>query len=157
MTTITPYLWFDDNAEEAIELYTSLFPDSRVSQTSHYGEGMPLAAGTLMSATIDIAGQRVMVLNAGPKFKPTEAFSFFVTCADQAEVDKYWDALIAGGGSPSQCGWLKDRFGYSWQIIPDIFMTYASDPDVAKVGRVMGAMLQMTKFDVAALTAAYEG
>jgi two-component system sensor histidine kinase QseC len=151
MTTITPFLWFDDNAEDAIELYTGLFRDSRVLSKTQYPDG------PLMSATIEIAGQRVMVLNAGPKFKPTEAFSFFVTCADQAEVDTYWDALIAGGGSPSQCGWLKDRFGYSWQIIPDIFMTYASDPDGAKVGRVMGAMLQMTKFDVAALTAAYEG
>lgn len=157
MTTITPFLWFDDKAEEAIELYTGLFPDSRVLQKSHYGDGMPFSAGTLMSATIEIAGQRVTVLNGGPMFTPTEAFSFFVTCADQAEVDTYWDALIADGGSPSRCGWLKDRFGLSWQIIPDIFMAYASDPDGAKVGRVMGAMLQMTKFDVAALTAAYEG
>jgi two-component system sensor histidine kinase QseC len=146
MTTITPFLWFDDNAEEAIELYTGLFADSRVLSKTQY------PGGPLMSATIDIAGQRVMVLNAGPMFKPTEAFSFFVTCADQADVDKYWD-----GGCPSQCGWLKDRFGYSWQIVPELFMTYASDPDGAKVGRVMGAMMQMTKFDVAALTAAYEG
>lgn len=137
MTTITPYLWFDDDAEAAIELYTSLFPDARVLQRSDYGPGMPL--------------------NGGPGRPHTEAFSFFVTCADQNEVDRYWHGLIAGGGRPSQCGWLVDRFGLSWQIIPQAFLDYASDPDPARVGRVMQAMLQMQKMDVAGLTAAYEG
>lgn len=157
MTSITPYLWYDDDAEAALELYTSLFPDSRVISRSSYGPGMPLPAGTLMSATIEIAGQSVMLLNGGPSRPHTEAFSFFVTCADQAEVDRYRDGLIDGGGRASQCGWLVDRFGLSWQIIPQAFMDYASDPDPARVGRVMQAMLRMQKMDVAALTAAYDG
>lgn len=157
MTTITPYLWFDDDAEAAIDLYTSLFPDARVLERSHYGPGMPLPAGTLMTAVIEIAGQRVHLLNGGPSRPHTEAFSFFVTCADQDEVDRYWDGLIAGGGRPSQCGWLVDRFGLSWQIIPQAFLDYASDPDPARVGRVMQAMLGMQKMDVAGLTAAYDG
>jgi two-component system sensor histidine kinase QseC len=157
MTTITPFLWFNDDAEAALDLYTSLFPDSRVLQRSSYGPGMPLPAGTLMTATIELAGQRVMLLNGGPMYQPSVAFSFFVLCADQSEVDRYWDGLIAGGGSPSQCGWLVDRFGLSWQIIPKAFTDYASDPDPVRVGRVMQAMMTMQKMDVAALTAAYEG
>lgn len=157
MTSITPFLWFDDDAEAALDLYTSLFPDSRVIQRSSYGPGMPLPAGTLMSATIELAGQTVMLLNGGPMYTPSVAFSFFVVCADQAEVDRYWEGLTAGGGEPGRCGWLIDRFGLSWQIIPQAFIDYASDRDGAKVGRVMQAMMSMNKMDVAALTAAYEG
>jgi predicted 3-demethylubiquinone-9 3-methyltransferase (glyoxalase superfamily) len=157
MTTITPFLWFDDDAEAALDLYTSLFPDSRVLQRSTYGPGMPQPAGTLMSATIELVGQTVMLLNGGPSQTHSAAFSFFVLCADQAEVDRYWHGLIDGGGEPGRCGWLVDRFGLSWQIIPQAFVDYTSDRDGAKVGRVMQAMLAMQKMDVAAITAAYEG
>ncbi len=157
MTTITPFLLFDGDAEAALDLYTSLFPDSRVLQRSTYGPGMQQPEGTLWSATIELAGQRIMLLNGGPMYRPSVAFSFFVLCADQAEVDRYWDALTAGGGEPGRCGWLIDRFGLSWQIIPQAFIDYTSDRDGAKVGRVMQAMMAMDKMDVAALTAAYEG
>lgn len=157
MTSITPFLWFDDDAEAALDLYSSLFPDSRVRQRSNYGPGMPLPAGTLMSATVELAGQTVMLLNGGPMYRPSVAFSFFVVCADQAEVDRYWDGLTAGGGEPGRCGWLIDRFGLSWQIVPQAFLDYTSDRDPARVGRVFQAMMAMDKMDVAALTAAYEG
>jgi two-component system sensor histidine kinase QseC len=157
MTTITPFLWFDNNAEEAIALYSQIFPDAKIIDEARYPEGTPMPAGTLMTATFEIAGQRVIALNAGPNFTFTEAFSFFVVADGQDEVDRYWNALIADGGEPSQCGWLKDRFGLSWQIVPSIFLEYSKDSDPAKVQRVMGAMMQMTKFDIAALTAAYRG
>jgi two-component system sensor histidine kinase QseC len=156
MTTITPFLWFDDDAEEAAEFYSATFPDSRILETSRYGEGAHVPAGTLMTATIELAGQRLMLLNAGPAFPHTEAFSLFVECDGQEEVDRYWDALLAGGGEPSMCGWLKDRFGLSWQIVPSEFIRLSADPDPAKASAVVGAMLQMTRFDVAALQAAYD-
>jgi two-component system sensor histidine kinase QseC len=157
MTTITPYLWFDNNAEEAISLYTGLFPDARLIGEARYPEGTPMPAGTLMTATIELAGQRIMLLNGGPSRHHTEAFSLFVECDGQEEVDRYWNGLTAHGGAPGQCGWLTDPFGLSWQIIPSVFLQYATDPDPEKVQRVMGAMLQMTKFDVEALRVAYLG
>ncbi|MCU1421020.1 MAG: hypothetical protein JWN36_671 [Microbacteriaceae bacterium] len=148
MTTITPYLWFDDDAAEAIELYTSLFPESRVVERSEGPDG------AFFVATIELAGQRIMLINGGPGHPHTDAASLAVDCADQAEVDRYWDALVADGGRESRCGWLIDRFGLSWQIIPRALVDYLSDPDRAKSQRVMQAMLQMNRIDVAALDAA---
>ncbi|NED94595.1 VOC family protein [Phytoactinopolyspora alkaliphila] len=154
---ITPFLWFEDNAEEAVNFYTALFDDARIVSVTRYGEGGPFPAGVLQSATFQLAGQQFMALNAGPHDPFNDAVSFFITCEDQEEVDRYWDALLAGGGTPTQCGWLKDRFGVSWQVIPVALNRYLSDPDPEKAQRVMGAMLQMVKIDVAELTAAYNG
>ncbi len=149
MTTVTPFLWFDDNAQDAIELYASVFPDVRVVERTDGPDGR------LFTATVEIAGQRIDVLNAGPGHPFTDAISLFVDCADQAEVDRYWDALTADGGAPGPCGWLTDRFGLSWQIVPAALGRYLSDPDPEKAQRVMQAMLQMSKIEVADLDAAY--
>ena len=154
---ITPYLWFDDDAEDAIAFYSAIFPDARVIDEQRYPEGAPGPAGTLMTATFEIAGQRFVALNGGPAFDFTEAVSFFIRCDSAEEVDYYWDALLADGGEPSQCGWLKDKFGLSWQVVPSRLMEYLSDPDPVKAQRVMQAMLQMSKIDVAELDAAYAG
>jgi predicted 3-demethylubiquinone-9 3-methyltransferase (glyoxalase superfamily) len=151
MTSITPFLWFDDNAQDAIELYSSVFPGTRVLDRQNGPDG------TLFTATIEAAGQRIHLLNAGPGHPFTDAISLFVSCADQADVDRYWDALTADGGAPGRCGWLTDRFGLSWQIVPDAMSRLLSDPDPEKAQRVMQAMMQMSKIDVAALEAAYAG
>lgn len=151
MTSITPFLWFDDNAEDAIDLYLSIFPDGRLIERADGPDGK------LFTATIELVGQRITVLNAGPGHPFTDAFSLFVDCADQAEVDRYWDALTADGGAEVACGWLTDRFGLSWQIIPEALGRYMTDPDREKAGRVVAAMMQMQKIDVAALDAAYAG
>lgn len=140
---ITPFLWFEKDAEKAAEFYVSLFPGSRVLQASP------------MVTTFELAGVQFMALNGGPTFKPTPAFSMFVTCEDQREVDALWDALLKGGGAPSQCGWLSDRFGLSWQVVPSAFMKLASDPNPKKSQAVMQAMLKMVKLDVAALERAH--
>ena len=147
MTTITPFLWFDNAAEEAIAFYTSLFPDSKVIEETRGPDG------ALFLSTFEVAGQRVTAMNAGPQFPPTEAFSFFVSVEGQTEVDTYWDALTADG-EESQCGWLKDKWGLSWQIVPEALMRYQADPDREKSGRVVQAMLQMRKIIVADLDAA---
>jgi predicted 3-demethylubiquinone-9 3-methyltransferase (glyoxalase superfamily) len=157
MQKITPFLWFEDNAEEALNFYTSIFDDARIVSINRYGEGGPFPAGHLLSATFELAGQQFMALNGGPHDQFNDAVSFFVDCDDQEDVDRYWDALLADGGTPTQCGWLKDRFGVSWQIVPKALMHYLSDPDPAKAQRVTEAMLKMVKLDVAELTAAYEG
>ncbi|WP_129668330.1 VOC family protein [Phytoactinopolyspora endophytica] len=154
---ITPCLWFEDNAEEALEFYTKAFNDARITSTSRYGEGGPFPAGTLLTATIELAGQEFMVLNGGPHDKFNDAVSFYINCETQQEVDRYWDALLADGGSPTQCGWLKDRFGVSWQVVPDALSRYLNDPDPEKAQRVMDAMLKMVKIDIAELDAAYQG
>jgi predicted 3-demethylubiquinone-9 3-methyltransferase (glyoxalase superfamily) len=151
MTTITPFLWFDDGAEEAIAFYSALFPDARVIEEHRDDKGR------LFYATFEVAGQRIMALNGGPLFRFTEVISLFVSVADQAEVDKYWDALIAGGGEESQCGWLKDKWGLSWQIVPEALMRYQADPDREKANRVTQAMLKMRKIIVADLDAAAAG
>jgi predicted 3-demethylubiquinone-9 3-methyltransferase (glyoxalase superfamily) len=145
MPAITPFLWFDNTAGEAARFYTSIFPNSRLLDES------PLVV------TFEIEGQRVMAINGGPHFQLNEAFSFFVACDSQAEVDRYWDALLADGGTPSQCGWLTDRFGLTWQIIPTRLMELMSDPDPERAQRVTQAMLGMVKIDVAALEAAHAG
>ena len=156
MSRISPFLWFDDQAEEAANLYVSVFPNSRITGASRYGEVGPGKPGSVMTISFEIDGLPVTALNGGPIFRFNEAFSMSVDCADQAEVDRYWDALIEGGGQSSQCGWLKDRFGLSWQIVPRILPRLLSDPDRAKAQRVMTAMLKMSRLDVAALEAAAE-
>lgn len=148
---ITPFLWFNDNAEEAAHFYTSIFEDARILST------MPGPGGKAMSVTFELMGQRITILNGGPHFRINEAFSLFVDCADQAEVDELWEKLTADGGEESQCAWLKDKFGLSWQIVPRQLGELLSDPDPEKSQRVMQAMLQMTKIDIAALQAAYNG
>jgi predicted 3-demethylubiquinone-9 3-methyltransferase (glyoxalase superfamily) len=153
MSRITPFLWFDDQAEPAAEFYVSVFPNSRITDVSRYGEAGPGKAGSVMTISFELDGLPVTALNGGPYFKLSEAFSMSVDCADQAEVDRYWDKLLEGG-QPSQCGWLKDRFGLSWQIVPSALPRLLADPDRAKVQRVMAAMLKMIKLDVAALEAA---
>lgn len=157
-TKITPFLWYDTQAEEAATFYASVFPDSTVDEVARYPEGAPEGmAGKVMTVTFTLAGQRFTALNAGPHFTFNEAVSFFVNCADQAEVDSYWDALTADGGQESECGWLKDRFGLSWQIVPTRLMELQTDPDPERAGRVMRAMLTMRKIDIAALEVAAAG
>ena len=157
MPTITPFLWFDHNAEDAMNFYCSVFPDAKIGDVMRYGEGAPMPAGTVITASFEIAGQRVMVLNGGPRFTFDEAFSFFVSVETQDEIDRYWDALTADGGEPSECGWLKDRFGLSWQIVPSMLGQVLGDPDPEKSGRAMQAMLKMTKLDIAELQRAHDG
>jgi predicted 3-demethylubiquinone-9 3-methyltransferase (glyoxalase superfamily) len=155
MSTITPFLWFNDNAEEAMNFYVDVFGDAKVGEVSRYGEGGPGPAGTVMSATFELRGQQFMALNGGPDFSFTEAVSFFVACETQEEVDDLWEQLTAGG-EESRCGWLKDKFGLSWQIIPNALGELLNDPDPVKSQRVMQAMLQMGKIDIAGLRHAYE-
>jgi len=157
MQKITPFLWFDDDAEQAIQFYASIFPGTQVLEQSRWGQGGPLPAGTLMTARIRLAGTELMLLNAGPVYRLNEAFSLYVNCETQAEVDELWAKLTAGGGEPGQCGWLKDRFGLSWQVIPSCLGGMLTDKDPARAGRAAKAMMSMGKLDIAALQAAYEG
>ena len=157
MQKITPYLWFNDQAEEAMNFYISVFKDSKVLSISHYPESMPNMGGKVMAATFQLEGQQFFALNGGPIFKFTEAISFFVDCQTQAEVDELWGKLTADGGQESQCGWLKDKFGLSWQIIPKALSELMNDKDPEKSSRVMQAMLKMTKIEVELLQQAYDG
>jgi predicted 3-demethylubiquinone-9 3-methyltransferase (glyoxalase superfamily) len=147
---ITPMLWFDSQAEEAAKFYTSIFPDSKITQIARYSEVGPGPASSVMTVGFELDGQSYTALNGGPIFKFTEAVSFVVHCKSQQEVDHYWDSLIAGG-SPSQCGWLKDKFGLSWQIVPDVLIELMQDKDANKAGRVAAAMMKMVKLDIATL------
>ena len=156
MRKITPCLWFDNQAEEATNFYVSLFKNSQVLSVSRFGEGGPGPAGTVMTTTFEIDGQELMALNGGPYFKFTEAISLFVNCETQEEVDRLWAALT-DGGEESQCGWLKDRYGLSWQIVPTALGEMLGDPDPEKSQRVMQAMLKMRKIIVADLQKAYDG
>ena len=151
MPKITPFLWFDTQAEEAANYYVSLFPNSRITSTS------PGPGGTVMTVGFDLDGQACTALNGGPHFTFTEAVSFVVHCADAAEVDHYWNGLTADGGKESQCGWLKDRFGLSWQIVPQEFLELMGSPDREAAGRMFQAMMKMTKLDIVQLKAAFEG
>jgi predicted 3-demethylubiquinone-9 3-methyltransferase (glyoxalase superfamily) len=155
MQKITPYLWFDNNAEEAINFYSSIFKNSKTVNIARYGEGGPFPKGTLMSATFELEGQTFMALNGGPHFKFNEAISLFVNCETQEEVDDLWEKLTAGG-EESRCGWLKDKYGLSWQIVPTILGKLMQDKDAVKARNVMEAMLQMNKIDIKALQQAYE-
>ena len=156
MQKITPFLWFDHQAEEAANFYISVFKNSKILSVSRYGEGAPRPAGTAMIVNFQIDGQEFMALNGGPEFKFTEAVSLFVNCETQEEVDNYWEKLSAGG-EKGQCGWLKDRYGLSWQIVPTALGELMSDPDPEKSRRVMEAMLKMSKIDINALKRAHGG
>jgi predicted 3-demethylubiquinone-9 3-methyltransferase (glyoxalase superfamily) len=157
MQKITPFLWFDGQAEEAMNHYVSTFKNSKINGLTRYGEGAPFPKGTVMSCNFQLEGQEFIALNGGPQFKFTEAISLFVSCETQPEVDELWEKLISGGGSPSQCGWLKDRFGLSWQIIPNALMQLMNDKDPQKGQRVMQAMLKMSKIDISKLKQAHAG
>ena len=156
-TQITPNLWFDKEALEAAELYCSIFPNSSIDHVAHYTEAGPGEPGTVLTVDFTLDGTRFTAINGGPHFTLDEAVSFAITCEDQAEVDRYWDALIADGGEESQCGWLKDRFGLSWQVVPKGFEELMSSGDTAAIDRAMKAMFGMKKLDVAALRAAAAG
>ncbi len=151
---ITPFLWFDTQAEEAAAFYCSIFKNSRVISVSRYSDAGPGEAGAAMTVEWELDGQRFIGLNGGPEFTFTEAVSFQVDCEDQAEADDYWDQLTADGGEESQCGWCKDKYGLSWQIVPKGFFEIISDPDRDRAARAMKAMFGMTKLDLAALQAA---
>jgi predicted 3-demethylubiquinone-9 3-methyltransferase (glyoxalase superfamily) len=153
---ITPFLWFDREAEEAANFYVSIFKNSKVGKTSRYGEGGPGPKGTVMTCAFELEGQQFTALNGGPMFKFTEAVSFAVHCQTQEEVDHFWSKLSAGGKT-QQCGWLKDKFGLSWQIVPDALIELATGPDAKQSQRVMAAMMQMTKIDIAKLREAAAG
>ena len=154
MQKITPFLWFDGQAEEAMNFYTSIFKNSKIVSVMHYGEAGPGAKGTVMSATFEIQGQKFIVLNGGPHFKFSPAISFFVNCETQEEVDELWEKL-SEGGKTNRCGWLDDKFGVSWQIVPTALGVMLQDKDAEKSQKVMAAMLQMDKLDIEALRHAY--
>ncbi len=156
MQKIVTFLWFDDQAEEAANYYVSIFPDSRLLGMSRYGEAGPGKKGSVMVVTFELAGQQFQALNGGPEFKFTEAVSLMVNCETQEEVDTLWEKL-SDGGEKGPCGWLKDRYGLSWQIVPTILEKLVQDPDAEKANRAMQAMLQMGKLDIAGLRRAYEG
>ena len=157
MQKIVTYLWFDDNAEEAMKFYVSVFKNSKILDTSRYPDSGPGQPGKLMTGTFQLEGQQFHALNGGPQFRFTEAISLLVNCQTQEEVDDLWEKLTAGGGEESQCGWLKDKFGLSWQVIPTALGECLTDKDPVKAKRAMEAMLKMKKIDIKALTDARDG
>lgn len=148
---VRTFLWFGSNAQDAAKLYVSIFPNSKITKE------MGAPGGNVMGVELEIDGQLITAFNGGPHYKLSEAVSLFVHCETQEEVDRYWDLLTADGGSPGQCGWLKDKFGLSWQIVPGALMRLMGDPDPARAGRVVQAMLGMSKIDIAGLQRAYDG
>lgn len=154
---ITTFLWFDKEAEEAAKFYTSIFEDAKILAVSRYGDAGPGPKGTVMVVEFQLAGQRFLALNGGPHFKFTEAISLLVNCETQREVDDLWEKLTSGGGAEAPCGWLKDRFGLSWQIVPSAAIQLLDDPDPARASRTMQALMQMKKIDLAALKRAHAG
>ncbi|MDA1192012.1 MAG: VOC family protein [Candidatus Poribacteria bacterium] len=157
MQKIRTFLWFDNNAEEAVNFYVSIFKNSKILDVTRYEDAGPDLDETVIVCEFQLEGQQFMALNGGPLFKFTEAISLMVTCESQEEVDDLWEKLTSDGGAPSQCGWLKDKFGLSWQIVPTALGELLSDPDPARAKRVMGAMLQMSKIEIAELQRAYDG
>jgi predicted 3-demethylubiquinone-9 3-methyltransferase (glyoxalase superfamily) len=158
LSKITPCLWFDGKAEDAVQFYTSIFPDSRIDEVHRAAADNPSTAeAAVLTVDFTLAGRTFMALNGGPDFRFNEAISFSIDCEDQAEVDRYWEALQAGGGEESMCGWLKDRFGVSWQVVPRQLPEMLDSPDRAAAKRAMEAMLEMRKLDVAKLREAFEG
>ena len=161
MQKITPFLWFDNQAEEAVKFYTSIFKDSKIGKITRYGEAGEKVAGrpsgSVMTIEFEVEGQKFTALNGGPQFKFNESISFVVNCGTQEEVDYFWDKLTADGGQESQCGWLKDKFGLSWQVVPTVLIDMLHDIDSWKSEHVMQSMLQMQKIDIKKLKAAYAG
>lgn len=155
MQKITPNLWFDTEAEEAAKFYTSIFKNSKITGVTHYGEAGPRPAGSVLTVEFELEGMQFTALNGGPEFKFTEAISLAVSCETQEEIDELWDKLSADPES-EQCGWLKDKYGLSWQIVPTVLPELLNDRDPAKSNAVMGALLQMKKLDIAELKQAYE-
>lgn len=156
MQKITPCLWFDDQAEEAVRFYTSTFKNSTIDKVTHYGEGGPRPKGSVLTVSFHIDGQEFLALNGGPIFKFTEAISWIVNCETQEEVDRMWEKL-SEGGEKGRCGWLKDKYGMSWQVVPTLLVQLMGDPDPARSARVFQAMLRMNKLDIQELKKAYEG
>ena len=156
MQRITPFLWFNHQAEEAMAFYTSIFKSSKIVSVTRYGEGGPGPKGTVMTGTFQLEGQEFFALNGGPQFSYTPAISFFVNCETQPEIDELWEKLSAGG-QKERCGWLKDKFGLSWQIVPSVLGPMLQNKDPEKSKRVMTALLQMDRLDIAGLKQAYEG
>jgi predicted 3-demethylubiquinone-9 3-methyltransferase (glyoxalase superfamily) len=156
MQKITPFLWFNDNAEEAMNFYVSVFKNSKALGVTRYGDAGPGPKGTVLTANFVLDGQEFVALNGGPRFTFTEAVSFVVNCETQEEIDEYWEKLSAGG-EKSRCGWLKDKFGLSWQVVPRALSKLLQDTDTAKSERVMQAILEMDKIDLATLQQAYDG
>ncbi|RUT35127.1 VOC family protein [Arsenicitalea aurantiaca] len=157
MSKITPFLWFNDQLEEAMDFYTGLFPDGRILKIVRHGKNGMGPEGSAFTAEFELAGQRFSGINGGPHFNFNEAVSFVIDCADQAEVDRYWEALTGNGGAESQCGWCKDRFGVSWQVVPRQLHATINGPDAEGAARATQAMLKMRKIDVASLERAYAG
>jgi len=157
MQKISPFIWFDNNAEEAMNFYLSIFKDSKAVRVAHNPPGAPGPEGALLVASIQLEGQEIILMNGGPGHPLTDAISLTVNCSNQEEVDYYWNKLLEGGGNEIACGWLKDKFGLYWQITPIILPQLLSDPDRAKAGRVMQAMMKMIKLDIAAVKAAADG
>jgi len=157
MQKITPFLWFDGKAEEAVKLYTSVFKNSKIISIKYWGEGSPFPKDQVMTAIFELDGLRFHAFDAGPQFKFTEAISMFVNCETQEEIDHFWNKLTADGGEESMCGWLKDKFGLSWQIVPPVLGEWLGDKDRAKAGKVMQAMMKMKKIIIADLKKAYDG
>jgi predicted 3-demethylubiquinone-9 3-methyltransferase (glyoxalase superfamily) len=161
MQKITPFLWFDNQAEEAAKFYTSVFKNSKIGRILRYDEASAKAAGgavgSVLTVEFEIEGQKFTALNGGPQFKFNESVSFVVNCETQEEVDYFWEKLTAGGGQESECGWLKDKFGLSWQITPTVLIDMLNDKDAEKAGRVMKAMMEMQKIEINKLNAAYAG
>jgi predicted 3-demethylubiquinone-9 3-methyltransferase (glyoxalase superfamily) len=154
---ITPFLWFNDNAEEAINFYISIFKNSKLISKRLYGDAGPGKKGAVMTATFQLEGQQFYALNGGPHFKFNEAISLFVDCKTQEEIDELWNKLLAGGGKEQMCGWLKDKFGLSWQIVPSVLEEMLGDKDPQKADRAMKAMMKMVKIDIKKLQEAYDG
>ncbi len=157
MQKITPFLWFDNNAEEAVAFYTQVFQDPKVGEVNRYGDAGPGPKGSVMVATFTIMGQDFIALNGGPMYKFTEAVSFVINCETQDEVDNYWEKLTADGGQPGRCGWLKDKFGLSWQVVPVVLSKLLGGPDPQGSKRAMEAMMKMDKLDIPTLQKAYDG
>jgi len=153
---ITPCLWFDNNAEEAVNFYSSLFKDTKILEVSHYGENAPLPAGTVLTISFLLEGQEFMALNGGPMFKFSPGVSFVISCETQDEIDHFWEKL-SEGGEKQNCGWLQDKYGLSWQVVPTILPVLFKDKDKAKSQRVMDALLKMYKLDIGELMKAYDG
>ncbi|HEY0677263.1 MAG TPA: VOC family protein [Chitinophagaceae bacterium] len=156
MQKITPFLWFNNEAEEAVKFYTSVFKNSKLGKVARYGKDGPGPEGSVMTASFELDGQEFIALNGGPHFKFSEAISFVINCKNQDEIDEYWEKLSAGG-EIQQCGWLKDRFGLSWQVVPTVLPDLLTGKDASRISRVTQALLKMTKIDIRTLEEAYEG